>query len=141
MTTEISKTKLNHMHRKAVQSQKLAHAPYSKYKVGAALMIKETILAGCNVENASFGATICAERNAICSAVACFGHKTVSKSAVGILVVTNEHPPAQPCALCLQVMAEFFSDEFPIYLATPKKIYSKLTLKDLLPKPFRHFKT
>lgn len=108
-----------------------AHAPYSKFFVGAALILENgEIVPGCNVENASYGGTICAERNAFCAAVARAGR--IKPKA---LVLVTE-PAATPCGLCLQVMAEFCSPKFPIYLSNPQKLGEKVELKDLLPHPF-----
>lgn len=108
-----------------------AHAPYSKFLVGAALVLENgEIIPGCNVENASYGGTICAERNAFCGAVAQHG-KLKPKAMV---LVTN--PKATPCGLCLQVMAEFCSPEFPLYLSDTSSLGPKVTLKELLPHPF-----
>jgi homotetrameric cytidine deaminase len=82
------------------------------------------------VENASFGATVCAERNAILAAVAKFG-----KIKPKLLVIVTE-PEAVPCALCLQVMAEFCPPDMPVHLGTTKAPGPKVAFKDLLPRPF-----
>ena len=111
-----------------------AHAPYSEFQVGAALKLRdhEELVLGCNVENASYGLTICAERNAFFHAVA----KYRQIDPEYIVIVTDSNPPAPPCGLCLQAMAEFCQPTFEIYLANLKGIQEKLLLKDLLPKPF-----
>jgi homotetrameric cytidine deaminase len=117
----------------AVAARENAYAPYSKFKVGAALVTRSgKIFPGCNVENASFGATICAERGAILSA-----HAAGERDYRFIVVVTGAEPPSVPCALCLQVMAEFCPPDFEIYLAGPKGIERETKLGDLLPHPFR----
>lgn len=108
-----------------------AHAPYSKFYVGAALILENgEIIPGCNVENASYGATICAERNAFFAAVARAGR---IKPKAMVLVT---EPAATPCGLCLQVMAEFCSPKFPIYLSDTKKLGEKVELQEMLPHPF-----
>jgi cytidine deaminase len=109
-----------------------AHAPYSKYLVGAALVTtaSEQIFSGCNVENASYGATICAERNAVLSAVASLGTIEITD----LVLVTRE--PAPPCGMCLQVLSEFAGSETRIYLATPEKIFHKHAFTDFLPIQF-----
>lgn len=114
-----------------------AHAPYSRFKVGAALALRgvEEPVTGCNVENASYGATICAERNAIAAAVARHGTFVIDH----ITVVTNHDPPAVPCALCLQVLAEFCAAETPIHLADTDGVRQTITLGELLPYPFTSF--
>lgn len=109
-----------------------AHAPYSKFKVGAALVAKsgETHL-GCNIENASYGGTVCAERVAILKAVS---EGTTKFSE--IVVVTDGAAPAFPCALCLQVMAEFFDPKTKIWIADLEEVKSVHTFSELLPVPF-----
>ena len=113
-----------------------AYAPYSDFRVGAALLSAggRSIAAGCNVENASFGLTICAERAAICRAVA-DGTKRFSALAV----VCSGKKPVPPCGACLQVLAEFCPPGLPVVLASagrPRKI-ARYTLGVLLPRAFR----
>lgn len=121
----------------AMNARENAHAPYSQFKVGAALKLKdkEEIISGCNVENASFGATVCAERTAIQCSVANYG-KTDFEF---IVVVTDTDPATQPCALCLQVLSEFAHPEMPVHLANLNGVQSTILFKDLLPNPFNHF--
>jgi homotetrameric cytidine deaminase len=110
-----------------------AYAPYSQYQVGAALSIldSEEIFSGCNVENSSYGATICAERNAVLQAVAAYeGKPTLTE----IVLVTRD--PAPPCGMCLQVLSEFSTPQTRIVLSTPEKICHKHLLSDFLPLPF-----
>ena len=119
----------------AQKAKSHTYSPYSKFPVGAALKLKsqDEVFMGCNVENASYGATICAERSAIVAAVSKYG-----RSEFEYLVVTaNTKNEVQPCALCLQVLAEFCSEDFPIYLANKDEIKRKVELKDLLPNPFK----
>jgi cytidine deaminase len=118
----------------AREARENAHAPYSEFQVGAALKLRDRkeLILGCNVENASYGLTICAERNAFFQAVA--RYKEIDPEF--IVIVTDSNPPAPPCGLCLQAMAEFCQPTFEIYLANLKGIQEKLLLKDLLPKPF-----
>ena len=117
----------------ACHARENAYAPYSGYRVGAALCLKNDAgcVSGCNVENASYGATICAERSAICRAVAEKG----SKVEFDHLVLVTQ-TPAPPCGMCLQVLSEFVEGDFPIYLATPDGIQQSLTLNDFLPHRF-----
>ncbi len=114
---------------KALEARERAHAPYSKYKVGAALLAKSgAIYTGCNVENASYGLTVCAERVAICKAVS-----EGEKDFLAIAVATSKGAP--PCGACLQVMAEFVADfpSFQVILVNAEKQWQILTLKDLYP--------
>lgn len=109
-----------------------AHAPYSGFQVGAALVTSGgEIITGCNVENASYGGTVCAERIAIFKAVS-----EEEKAFTDIVVVTDAAEPAFPCAFCLQIMAEFFDPSTQIYLADTDKIKSVHSFESLLPHPF-----
>ncbi|MEK6580085.1 MAG: cytidine deaminase, partial [Bdellovibrionota bacterium] len=88
--------------------RKNAYSPYSKVKVGAALRTRDgKIFSGCNVENSSYGATVCAERVAIQKAVSELGGKIEIQELV---VVTDATPPWTPCGICRQVIAEFGSN-------------------------------
>lgn len=109
-----------------------AYAPYSRYAVGAAFACADgAVVAGCNVENASFGGTICAERNALCHAVA-----TGRRSFVAAVIVTRGPEPAAPCGICRQFMAEFAAD-LPILLVAEEGSVRKLVrLAELLPMAF-----
>ncbi len=104
-----------------------AYAPYSKFNVGAALLTKDgKIYTGCNVENSSYGATICAERVAILKAVS-----EGERDFVAIAICCSEDRPAYPCGMCLQVMNEFMPSGI-VYLCDSKGIY-EYGLRELLP--------
>ena len=124
--------KIQRAHAAAVEARKVAHAPYSKFRVGAALITASgKLVTGCNIENASYGGTVCAERVAIWKSVS----SGVSEF-VDIVVVTDVKVPAFPCAFCLQVMAEFFAPETRIWIADTRKMHSVHSFVELLPKPF-----
>ncbi len=115
----------------ALSARNQAYAPYSKFLVGAALLSEDgRIFTGCNVENASYGLTICAERNAVFSAVAA-GCKTFNH----IVIATDTPQPTPPCGACRQVLFEF-SPGLSIGLATPSGLKSWHPLADLLPGAF-----
>jgi cytidine deaminase len=114
----------------ARSAQARAYAPYSNFHVGAALeAIDGAVFAGCNVENASYGLTICAERAAICAAVSAGAHRF--RRAV---VVSDVDPPAAPCGACRQVLAEFGLD-LPVTAVGSKRTVT-WRLSDLLPAAF-----
>jgi cytidine deaminase len=110
-----------------------AHARYSNFKVGAALLTtKGQLFTGCNVENASYGMTNCAERTAIFSAVASLGPKMEIEA---IAVVNDQDAPCSPCGACRQVIYEFGPKAMVYFLGA--KGWKKLPITDLLPEGFR----
>lgn len=123
---------IRNAHALAVEARGYAYSPYSGFQVGAALIAEDgTVYTGCNVENASYGATICAERGAVMAANS-EGHRRFR----ALIVVTSAEPPSVPCALCLQVLAEFCPLDFPVYTAGTEEIVHRITLGELLPHPF-----
>ena len=113
----------------AKKASRMAYAPHSNFRVGAAVLTDRGVFSGCNVENASYGLTICAERSAVFSAVA-GGARKVRKVAV-----YSGRKPAHPCGACLQVIREFASPEAVIILCSGGK-KKKMRLGALLPQPF-----
>ncbi|ABI77012.1 cytidine deaminase [Hyphomonas neptunium ATCC 15444] len=118
----------------AREMQARAYVPYSEYRVGAALLTADgTVVTGCNVENASFGATCCAERTAVFTAVAA-GHRDFR----AIAVATNGADAGTPCGICRQVLAEFSADgALEVVCFTPEGAEARYTLAELLPHAFR----
>jgi cytidine deaminase len=117
----------------ALKVMKNAHAPYSNFHVGAAILLTDgSIFSGCNVENASYGMTNCAERTAIFSAVAKLGPKIEIRA----VAVTNDHGvPCSPCGACRQVIYEFGPDAVVFFRGArgPKQAH----ITELLPEGFR----
>jgi cytidine deaminase len=120
---------------RAKKAREGAYAPYSKFKVGAALLAKSgKVYTGANVENATFGLTVCAERVALFKAVT-----KGEKHFVKIAVVADRDEPITPCGACRQVLSEFASD-LQIVCANLKGKTERYNLKKLLPEAFEKFK-
>ena len=120
----------------AKEVRKLSYSPYSKYAVGAAIVTKNgSIFVGTNVENASFGATICAERAAVMTMIA-----AGEREPIACAVVTGDEEPASPCGICRQVLAEFNGD-IPIAMvglgSREGETGRVVSLADLLPYQFK----
>ena len=124
---------LNELLDKAEEARSHSYSPYSGYSVGAALLTKDgRIYLGCNVENASYTPTICAERNAFFKAV--FDGIRVFSA---IAVIGSGESPAFPCGVCRQVMAEFCERDFVVVTSNKdKSIVVQNTLNELLPNSF-----
>jgi cytidine deaminase len=119
--------------RSATKAMKNAYAPYSKFRVGAAILLSNgKIFSGCNVENASYGMTNCAERTAIFSAVALLGPKIAIRA---VSVVNDQGVPCSPCGACRQVIYEFGPDATIFFQGVdgPKQAH----ITELLPEGFR----
>ena len=115
----------------AKEAMEQAYAPYSKFRVGAALLAKDgTVFKGCNVENASYGATNCAERTAVFKAVS---EGCREFEAIAIVASSGEHIP--PCGICRQVLAEFMPDGKVILDSDEKGMVTYL-VRELLPCSF-----
>ncbi|MBI4952074.1 MAG: cytidine deaminase [Myxococcales bacterium] len=118
----------------ARRTRRRAHAPYSGYAVGAAIGTRDgRIFAGCNVENASYGLTVCAERSAILHMVA-----AGARAPVALVLVAPGAKPVMPCGACRQTLAEFAPDTLPIRAFAARSGTSRaVTLGELLPHGFR----
>ena len=128
---EFSENEIDQLVAEAKKARKNAYAPYSNFHVGAALLLKNSsIIHGNNVENSSYGLSICAERVAIAAAIA-QGHHEFALMAV----VTDTSPPAAPCGACRQVMSEFAPD-LPLILANTDGQVIKTTLSAIFPLQF-----
>ena len=118
--------------KQAIQVRERAYAPYSKFKVGAALLCKDgRVFEGCNVENATYGLAVCAERTAVVSAIAA-GAKNFDQ----IAIVADTPMPVVPCGMCLQTLAEF-APNLSLTLSNLDGVTEETTLQQLMPKQFK----
>lgn len=122
---------------KALEARENAYAPYSGYKVGAALYTKDgNLYTGCNIENASYGATNCAERTAVFKAVS-NGEREIVMIAVAGGNADEPTSYAYPCGVCRQVLREFsVPSELKIFVVKSLTEYKEFTLDELLPNSF-----
>lgn len=119
---------------KAIEARDLSYSPYSKFAVGAALLTSNgEIFLGCNIENAAYGLSMCAERNAIFNAY-CHGVSQDDIEALAIVADTTD--PVSPCGSCRQVLSELYPKDAPIYLANLKGDIKETTIEELLPYSF-----
>jgi cytidine deaminase len=119
------------LHQAALDVRARAYAPYSKFSVGAALLSADgRVFAGCNVENASYGLCICAERNAVFAAVA-----QGARSFDAIAIVSSAQAPVTPCGACRQVLAEF-APSFEVRCFGENGSVQQYTTSGLLPAAF-----
>lgn len=127
----------NKLIRLALEARNMAYAPYSHYHVGAALLTESgKIYQGGNIENASYGATNCAERTAFFKAVSEGELKFKAIAVTGGLEGEEPKDYAFPCGICRQVMQEFAGSEFSIIIAKSVDDYKEYTLAELLPAGF-----
>ena len=109
-----------------------AYVPYSRFPVGAAALVDDgRVVSGCNVENASYGLTVCAERTAVGGAVVA-GAKRIE----AVVVSSGTVPPTPPCGMCLQTLAEFAGPDLPVLLVGARGSREETTLGALLPRAF-----
>jgi cytidine deaminase len=131
--TELSSTQQGELVAAATRAYENAYAPYSNFRVGAAVLLEDgEVFAGCNVENASYGLTNCAERTAIFSAISQIGAKKVKIRAIA--VINDRNVACSPCGACRQVISEFGPDADIFYLG-PKGI-QRSSMRELLPNGF-----
>lgn len=121
----------------ALQARQSSYSPYSHYQVGAALLTADgKIYQGCNIENASYGATNCAERTAIFKAVSEGQRNFLAIAVCGGLEGQAPVDYAYPCGICRQVMQEFAGEDFVILVAKSVEEYLEYTMAELLPAGF-----
>ncbi|MGL4450766.1 MAG: cytidine deaminase [Sarcina sp.] len=119
--------------RMAIEAREKAYCPYSDFKVGAAALFEDgNIYTGCNIENASYGATNCAERTAIFSGVA-----SGARSLEAIAIIGDTKNFTYPCGICRQVMVEFAKDDnMKIYIVKSENDYIETTIGEIVPGMF-----
>lgn len=128
----VSNEQLELLKQKAKQAYDNAHAPYSNFHVGAAALTKGgNIVSGCNVENASYGLTVCAERNCLANAVV-----NGEKEFETIVIYTEQEKLTPPCGACRQVIVEFFDMSASVYAMNHLNNVKEWQLSDLLPDAF-----
>lgn len=128
---------INELITAALEARKNSYCPYSKFAVGAALLADNKIFQGCNIENASYGATNCAERTAVFNAVSEGVRYIDAIAIVGGKKDDFELDYAYPCGVCRQVLREFCNPkEFIVIVAKSVDDYKKYTLEELLPESF-----
>ena len=122
---------------RALKAREKSYCPYSQYAVGACVECEDgSLYDGCNIENASYGATNCAERTAVFKAVS-EGHKKITAIAIaGGRKGETPESYAYPCGICRQVLSEFGSDDLLILVAVSTEKYERKTLPELLPNRF-----
>ena len=128
---------IKEMIRTALSMRKMSYTPYSHFNVGAALLAADgTIYTGCNIENAGYTSTNCAERTAFFKAVSEGVKEFKAIAIVGGMEDATELEFCPPCGVCRQVMSEFCEDDFKIILAKSETEYREFTLTELLPERF-----
>lgn len=118
----------------AFKAMNNAYAPYSNFKVGACVVMKDgSYFYGANIENASYGGTNCAERSAVFAA---YSNGYRKEDIEALAIVSEGHRLAAPCGICRQVLCELLNQETPIFLATKSGLYKETTIRELLPMQF-----
>ena len=116
----------------AARVREAAYAPYSRYKVGAAVVAEDSrVFFGCNVENSSYGLSLCAERSALAAGIAAGATRFVA-----VVVVTDADPPATPCGACRQWIAELGCGDTEVVTANLTGDIRRFTIRELLPEAF-----
>ena len=130
-------TQIKEMIKTALSMRKMSYTPYSHFNVGAALLAANgKIYTGCNIENAGYTSTNCAERTAFFKAVSEGVKEFKAIAIVGGMEDATELEYCPPCGVCRQVMSEFCEDDFKIILAKSETEYREFTLTELLPERF-----
>jgi cytidine deaminase len=132
-SNSISEAQINQLVAQASQTLENAYAPYSQLRVGAAILTHAgNIFTGCNVENASYGLSMCAERNAVAAAIAAEGGDKMKIDAIAI--VNDRQIPCSPCGACRQVIWEFGKDALVVFQGNDRWQFNQA--RELLPAGF-----
>ena len=130
----IERNEINKLYDEAVKARSNSYSPYSKFKVGAAVLLNDgTIIKGTNIENSSYGLAMCAERNALFST---YGSGYKQNDIKALLIGADTDGPCSPCGACRQVISELMSLEADVILTNMKNDIKVLKVKDLLPFAF-----
>jgi cytidine deaminase len=131
---DLTPTQIEMLRQRALAVAAKAYAPYSKFRVGAAVLLEDdSVSGGCNVENASYRLTTCAEQTAIAAAVAIHGPALRIRA---IVIVNLNNAASQPCGACRQTIHEFSSPQTEIFFPAADGTLTRCTLADLLPHAF-----
>lgn len=131
---QITKEQFSKMYEAAYTGYTNAYVPYSNFRVGASILLKNgKIVYGCNIENSSYGLTICAERTTL--------FKTISDGyakddILAMLIIGKTNEPISPCGACRQVMSELMNPQTPVFLTNLEKKITETTVEKLLPYSF-----
>jgi cytidine deaminase len=133
-TTPLDSTQTADLQQRAIAAAQQAYAPYSHFRVGAAVLLTNGhVVTGCNVENASYRLTVCAEQNAIAAAVARYGPQIRIRA---IAVANLNSTASQPCGACRQTIHEFSTPETIIFFPGENNTLEQTTMAELLPAAF-----
>ena len=134
---EISNEQKNELIKRALKARENSYCPYSNYAVGACILCEDgSLYDGCNIENASYGATNCAERTAVFKAVSEGKRKIDAIAIAGGVRGQNPKDYAYPCGICRQVLNEFGESDLTVILVMSENVYEVKTLGELLPNAF-----
>jgi cytidine deaminase len=125
-------SEIQSMHQQALQSMRNAHAPYSKFQVGCSVRSNKQIFSGCNVENAAFSISICAEVAALGNMVNSIGFQRVDT----VVITSAQKHPCPPCGACRQALLEFGDAQTAIILCNAERMLAQYKLGELLPHTF-----
>lgn len=133
-SNDLTPAQLAELQQRAAAAAQNSYSPYSRFRVGAALLLEDgSIVTGCNVENASYRLTTCAEQNAITTAVALHGPSIRIRA---IVIANLNHAASQPCGACRQTITEFSTPDTLVFFPQQGGTTQRSTIADLLPAGF-----